>query len=296
MSRTQQRGGGRTVAPAEPLEVELGTLRRLGRHCFYVESAPEGAANAGIVVGSERVLLVDCRLTPRLGAGLARCARALAPRAAGGLLAVNTHYHGDHCFGNAAAGATAVIASRWTAEAARERWDSQVEQFIELRPHQEDEFRSAAKAPPQIGLDGPAAVELGGVTAEIRPLGAAHTPGDVAVEVAADGVAYVGDVVFNGHWPMLWDADLRGWLAALAELERRDLDWLVPGHGPAGDTAIARAMRECLELLAGMEARGGGVDDEAVERSPFSAWLHRDRVEPAVRAIAQQRGRPEAGR
>lgn len=276
-------------------DVELGVLWRLGRHCFHVESTPEGAANAGIVVGDERVLLVDCRLTPRLGADLARCARRLAPHAGAAVLAVNTHYHGDHCFGNSAAGAAALVASRWTAEAARERWDAQVEQFVSLRPHQEDEFRSAPKAAPQIGLEGPATLDLGGVEARVVPLGTAHTPGDVAVEVPGDGVAYVGDVVFNGHWPVLWDADVGGWLAALARLEHAGLDWLVPGHGPAGDATLAEAMRDCLELLVEMEA-SGGVDEAALERSPFRKWLHPDRVEAAVRAIAEHRGREGARR
>lgn len=287
----------RGAGAAERLhDVELGTLWRLGEHCFCVESTPEGAANAGIVVGGERVLLIDCRLTPRLGRDLARWARALAPRAGRPLLAVNTHYHGDHCFGNGAVGAAAVMASRWTASAARERWEAQVEEFIGLRPHQADDFRRAPRAPPQIGLEGRATVDLGGVTAEIRPIGPAHTPGDVAVEVAADGVAYVGDIVFNGHWPVLWDADLEGWLAALEDLEQRELGWIVPGHGPAGDPTIARAMRECLELLADMEARAGRVDDARVERSAFAAWLHPDRVEAAVRAIAERRVHRETGR
>ena len=282
---------------AERLEdVDLGTLWRLERHCFYVQSAPDGAANAGIIVGDERVLLVDCRLTPRLGQDLARCARALAPPGASALLAVNTHYHGDHCFGNSAVGAAAIMASRWTVEAARERWESQVDEFVSLRPHQADEFTRAPKAAPQIGLEGAATVDLGGVTAHVRPLGPAHTPGDVAVEVPQDRVAYVGDVVFNGHWPVLWDADVQGWLAALQGLAHRDLGWLVPGHGPAGGTGLARAMRECLELIADMEARGGAVDDAAIERSPFRDWLHPQRAEAAVQAIAEQRQRRKAGR
>lgn len=265
--------------------VTEGRLVRLGPRSHAVESTPEGAANAGLVVGDEATLVIDSRLTPELGGELLGLARALGP--ARPVHLVNTHFHGDHCFGNGAFAGCLMLATTWTRDALANRWAEQVEEFVAIRPHQARAFRDAVRTVPRVGLTGALQLDLGGVEVTLRSVGHGHTPGDLVVEVPSERVVYTGDLIFHGHWPVLWDADVRGWLAALESLST-GAEWtVVPGHGPHGDGTLPTAMADCLSLLVALAAQGSdvGADHAAVRTSAFARWHHPGRVEAAVQRL-----------
>lgn len=250
--------------------ITLGRLVELTPRIYAVESEPEAASNAGIVIGDDAVLLVDTRLTPALGAELVAAARRLGRDRR--VHYVNTHAHGDHCFGNGACGDALGIATTAARAALDRNWDAQVERFCELRPHQCEEFRAAAKTIPALAFDDALTLDLGGIEVELKAVGPAHTAGDATVR--AQDVVFTGDLVYHGHWPVLSpDGDLRGWLDAL---DRFDAPTLVPGHGAIGGPEIARRMRDCWTYLI---ARARGEDPDG---SAFEGWLHPQRVAVAV--------------
>jgi glyoxylase-like metal-dependent hydrolase (beta-lactamase superfamily II) len=58
-------------------------------------------------------------------------------------------------------------------------------------------------------------------------------------------VLFAGDLVFRGRIPFVGNADSKGWLQALAEIESLNPSVVVPGHGahsinPAGDIRFTR--------------------------------------------------------
>lgn len=259
-----------------------GRIVRVGDACFAVESEPEAAANAGIVLGRERALVVDSRLTPALG-------RELGDLLAGAgyererVVLVNSHHHGDHVLGNEALGAATIVASEPTRLAVRASWRRQVDAMCELRPTQAAEFRAAVCRAPEVGIQRTAAIDLGGVDVALQVVGPAHTPGDL-IAIAQD-VCFVGDLAFHGHWPMLWDSDLRGWIERLDALAARAPGTVVPGHGPAGGPEILGLTRDCLALL--VRVHSGAKGDPAA--SPFADWLWPERVAAAADAVQGQR-------
>jgi cyclase len=274
----------------EPVgEALLGRVLRLGEHVHALASEPEAASNAGIVVGEDATLLVDCRLTPALGRDLVERARELA---GGRPLAylVNTHHHGDHCFGNEACGDAVVISSKPTRVAMKLCWDDEAEMLAALRPHQAEEYRGARRRLPDVCIDSGATIELGGCEARLEVVGPAHTEGDTVVWIPVERVLYVGDLVFHGHWPMVAEADVPRWIGLLGRLAERDPAVVVPGHGPPGGVELLERMAGCLMLLARL-----AVDEDdaepAIDASPFAGWLHPGRVGPAIERLRDIAGR-----
>lgn len=100
--------------------------------------------------------------------------------------------------------------------------------------------------------------------------GHASGPGDVALLDEASGVLFAGGLVEGGRIPNLHDADLPGWLAALAGLQalaaRGELRALVPGHGPFQPDAQA-AIGRTTGYLQALQARVAALVDEGAPLS-----------------------------
>ena len=80
-------------------------------------------------------------------------------------------------------------------------------------------------------------VDLGGVTVSLLDLGHVHTNDSIVAFVHQDGVLFAGDILFTTHHLSLADADVAGWLKALAKLETIPAKIIVPGHGPVSAMA-----------------------------------------------------------
>jgi glyoxylase-like metal-dependent hydrolase (beta-lactamase superfamily II) len=81
-------------------------------------------------------------------------------------------------------------------------------------------------------------LDLGGVQLRIIPVGRAHTPGSLIVEVSEDRVVYAGDVLYGGRLlAVLPVSQVAGWIGAYERLRAfPDRVW-VPGHGTPGQLA-----------------------------------------------------------
>ncbi|HEV2347871.1 MAG TPA: MBL fold metallo-hydrolase [Actinocrinis sp.] len=78
-----------------------------------------------------------------------------------------------------------------------------------------------------------------------------HTPGSVAVHVAAVDALFVGDTMttrnvltgVTGPKPAPFTLEPQQALASLDHIEAVDATWVLPGHGPAWDGGVADAVR-----------------------------------------------------
>lgn len=268
-------------------KVSAGQIRRICDGMFYVFSTPEGASNAGIVSGSEATVVVDSRLTPALGAELAAVVGEEFRGADASLMVVNTHFHGDHWFGNAGFTGAVIVSSEWTREALRSAWRSQIERFVALRPERAEEFAAVDARLPQVGISDQLSVDVGGHKLSIDVVRPAHTPGDLVVWGDAGRAVFTGDLVFNEAWPVLWDADVAGWLTALDEIAAKAPDVVVPGHGPCGGVELVERMGAALELLTRLSHKEESAWPALVERSPFAGWSRLERIAPSVQRIRE---------
>lgn len=269
-------------------QVTSGELFKVCDGMYYVYSTPEGASNAGIAYGPEATIVIDSRLTPALGSELAAAVSNGYREADASLMVVNTHFHGDHWFGNSAFHNAVIIASEWTKQALRREWRSQVARFSSLRPEQAEAFAAVEPRLPHVGITDHLVIELGGQEVVIETVQPAHTPGDLVVWGDSGRAAFVGDLVFNEAWPVLWDADVDGWLKTLEALADRAPEVVVPGHGPCGGVELIERMGAALELLVMLARRRESLWSSLVERSPFAGWSRAERIAPSVERIRER--------
>ena len=274
-----------------------------GVHAWQQSDGTWWINNAGAIELGDEVLLVDtCATEARTCALLSAVADATSARPIG--LAVNTHHHGDHTFGNSLLPASArIVGHRRMREALAA--DTTLEAFPPYwapRPH----FGSLTRRLPDLVIDGDLVIE-GSRTVELRHPGyAAHTAGDLVVWLPDARVLFAGDLLFPGHTPMVLAGALTG--------ARRALDWIagfepelvVPGHGPLLNRA---ALAETLEVHRAYydfvlaEARRGLADGQTpletagrAELGPFAQLHDPERLVLNLHAARAELGGPPVDR
>ena len=227
-------GAGTLASAAEPLP-----LQRVSDSAWFVQGeAALGSpanrnfiANAGFVVTSQGVVVIDALGSPALAEALIAAIRQVTAQPI--RFVIVTHYHADHIYGLQAfkaLGAT-VIAHRagqayLGSDTARLRLAASREA---LSPWIDD---NTQLVPADRWLDADTDLELGGETFHIRHVGPAHTPEDLVVHAEQAGVMFAGDLVFRGRIPYVGQADSGQWIASLGRLIQRKPRIVVAGHGP----------------------------------------------------------------
>lgn len=249
-----------------------------------------GGTNAGFVVGDGGVAVIDALLTPTAGAHLRERIRAVTPQPVRFL--VNTHYHGDHTFGNQVfAPEAAVIGHRRTREALIRFGADQLEFFRRRQPLLAAEFDRVRLTPPDLTVDSGCTLHLGGLEVEVWHPGPAHTAGDLVVWVPEERVLFAGDLVFNGWFPAASEAAIDGWVRVLTDLSRYPARVVVPGHGPPAGPGVIAELREYFEAVKAdvVRARAVGLTPEeaatVVRPERFKDWQGPERHVALVRRL-----------
>ncbi|MER5886582.1 MBL fold metallo-hydrolase [Streptomyces sp. NPDC001941] len=272
-----------TGAPVRATEVADGVFA-------YVQ--PDGGwclNNAGILVGGGASALVDTVAT----AARARALRAEALRLAPGppRTVVNTHFHGDHTFGNFLFPEAVVIGH----EHAREDAERAGLHMAGLWP--DVEWGELTLVTPALTYRTRMTLHLGPLRAELLHVGPAHTTGDTVVHLPERGVVFTGDLVMAGATPFCPMGSVSGSLAALDRLRALGATTVVPGHGPVGGPELYDLNEAYLRRLQDLAREGvaAGLTPLEVAREsgpgPFADLLDAERLVPNLhRAYAEERG------
>jgi glyoxylase-like metal-dependent hydrolase (beta-lactamase superfamily II) len=239
--------------------------------------------NAGFVIGSDGVLVVDTFATPAAAERLLaeiRSKTRLPVR-----FVVNTHFHRDHIGGNAvfAKAGAAVLAHENVRAWARREWQT------DLTP--EERSRYAGLRLPDVTYRDRCSVWLGDRRVEIfhRP---GHTGSDSIVAVPDARVVFAGDLVLKNCIANVSLARTDAWVATLDELLREYPSAVfVPGHGDVARPLDVRLFRDYLSSLrlavarAKSEGKSGAALVEAVLprlSSRYSGWTWFEYVEGSI--------------
>jgi glyoxylase-like metal-dependent hydrolase (beta-lactamase superfamily II) len=291
------------VAATPLLEKGFAASRRIGEGVYAtIADASKGydaLCNGGFIVGRDAALLIEGHHTPAGAAFELEALRMVSPAPV--RAALNTHYHFDHSFGNAfygakgipimghakcagmmveryaslqAGGGPALLAGYEKAvqDAKNEITKQRAQGDLQAAQILVNSTLSVALTLPNQPLDPaklPMTIDLGGVQAliETHP---GHTPTDVIVRVPAQNIVFTGDLLFNGQYPVAFDANMTGWIATLDKFSKWDKDTLfVPGHGAVcGQEGIAqeRGAIEDLGNHAQKMFKAGVTWQEAAQR------------------------------
>ena len=219
-------------------------------------------ANAGFVIGSDGVLVVDTFENPAAAQELLNQIRQktnLPIR-----FVVNTHYHLDHVAGNnifAAAGATILAQENVRAW---ERTENKKFFGAKITPQQTQMVESLAL--PSITYENGIQLYLGTRQVIIRSL-PGHTGGDSAIFLPDANVVFMGDLFWNHTLPNLIDASTKPWVESLdLAIQHHPGATFVPGHGEVGHLQDVKDFRGYLSDLRAdvAQAQAAGESGDAL--------------------------------
>ncbi|MEQ4724973.1 MBL fold metallo-hydrolase [Nonomuraea sp. B19D2] len=208
--------------------------------------------NNGVVAGRDAALVVDAGITPEISAKIQGLVADLTDRPLRYL--VNTTYHGDHSFGNAAFPGEVVVVS------SRANRDNMADLAYEKETRSANMYGDAALLDevttwrrPDLVFDSYAEIDLGGRTVQLHHFGPGNGPGDTVVYVPDTRTAWTGNFLCHaGTAHMLLQGGPEPYLGSLRRMCEAlpELETIVPGHGPMGDgPAAVAALIGYLERL-----------------------------------------------
>ncbi len=249
-------------------------LKELGGG-VWAFAGENGATNSGFIVTGKGVVVIDSQGPKPLAMELREKIRQTTDEPV--VYVVNTHYHGDHTFGNQYFGEGKIIAHEKTREALIKKEQAHRAMFKKF--FGEDSLKEFSLTLPEITVQDGMTLMLGSKTIEIIYAGQkAHTDGDLYVWLPEEKVLFAGDLLYNGRLPLLNDGDSMGAISAIDAIEAKGADVYVPGHGTLATKNDTAVYRDYLEALRGEVARmmkeGRGLDEirSGISLPGYASW------------------------
>jgi cyclase len=250
--------------------------------------------NSTFIIGTDDVIVVDTGLSKSGGEAILSGLRQVTNKPVS--MVINTHWHGDHTFGNQAF-RQAFPAARFVAhpetrlgiitgeieyrDANRSKTDARATELRAKTPRSDEENRELARAEmqldawqgdyvlPELLVEQHLTVMQGTRRIELLHLGHANTKGDLVIHLPAERIVINGDMAITPV-PFGFFSSPRPWVRTLDRLATLDVDTIVPGHGPPQTSKqFIRDLQAMLTSIveqvdAGLKA---GQDLDALKKS-----------------------------
>ncbi|WP_434656877.1 MBL fold metallo-hydrolase [Sulfurimonas sp. NW9] len=206
---------------------------------------------------------------------------------------INTHVHDDHWLGNsyyATLGAK-IIGS----EAFKEL--PKLKQTRMQRRISAEAYKKTTQVFPTVFVKKEKVLQINGNKVYIKSVNhKAHTNSDLYVYIPSKKIVFVGDLVFNQRLPSLRDGDISGWLEALEQIKKMDVQYIIGGHGENIDKkavdftynylkTLKKEVKKRLEAGEDIADVVNEVKMKKYENDPFYDSIHRQNVETAYRML-----------
>jgi len=204
------------------------------------------AANAGIVVGRDGVLVVDTLVSAKEAFRFLTDIRKVTDKPI--KYVANTHTHLDHALGNSFFSDMGAIIISHAAD--REMMAKQGEATLQnadaygLTP---EDMVGTRIALPTLSFSDRMQIDLGDIAVDLIRFAPAHTSGSLVVSIPSRKVVFSGDILFTDFHPFLADGDFDGWQKCLDALLAMDVEAVIPGHGPLSTKKDLSEMKDYLE-------------------------------------------------
>jgi len=249
-------------------------------------------SNATFIVGDDDVIVVDTGLSRSAGEAILAGLRQVTAKPVS--MVINTHWHGDHVFGNQAF-RQAFPGVRFVAHSAtrdgivtgeveyrdlnRPKMAARLTELRAMATRTEAEERELARSElqmeawqgdyvlPDILVDERLTIMQGRRRIDVLHLGHANTPGDVVIHLPAERLVINGDLAITPV-QFAFSSSPRAWTQTLERVAALDATIFVPGHGPVQrDTRFIKDLQTMLksvveQVTAGLKA---GLDLDALK-------------------------------
>ena len=253
-------------------------------HTYFVQGLAEMGngknqnfiSNAGFVITPKGVVVVDALGSPVLAKKLIAEIKKITPQKV--VAVIVTHYHADHVYGlqefkNIGAKIYAQGEGRnyLSSETAKQRL---IASRVDFAPWVNASTKLMGA---DVWIDQSYTLTVGGIEFKIGRVGPAHAPEDLIIYAPSEKVLFAGDLVFRGRIPFVGNADSRGWLHALDEIQALNPSIVIPGHGayssnPAEDILFTREYLKYLRESMTKSAVNMDPFEEAYQQADWSEY------------------------
>ncbi|RIW38484.1 MBL fold metallo-hydrolase [Bacillus salacetis] len=260
-------------------ETDYFILYSLAEGVYAAISKPgQGAwSNAGIVDLGEELVVFDSMSTPSAGRDLKTCAEKITGKKVKYL--VNSHYHGDHVFGNQAFYDSTLISTSVTRyliqkkniidDVSKEK--QEMEDYLDalkvkiqtldessIKSSLENQYNEMSKVLedlphlkvvlPEVHFEDILILEGTKRRAELHCNGGGHTPSDTFMYLPLDNIVFMSDLVAEGlHLPLYNPEDFK---SILEKVKQLDIDTLIPGHGEIGGKDKLHTFADYVSMIS----------------------------------------------
>ena len=276
-------GGAYGQAPKPADSIQLKPIQ-VAPHTYFVQGFPElGSSanqnfisNAGFVVTTAGVVVVDALGSPILAQKLITEIKKVTNQKV--VAVIISHYHADHIYGlqefqkiGAKIYAQSEGRNYLSSETAQQRL---IASRIDFAPWVNANTKLISA---DVWIDQKMKLSIGGIDFLISRVGPAHAPEDLLVYVPSEKVLFAGDLVFRGRIPFVGNADSKGWLMGLDEIEKLNPNIVIPGHGnysikPIEDIAFTRGYLKYLREAMSAAAINLDPFDDAYKEADWSEY------------------------
>ncbi|OGP32612.1 MAG: hypothetical protein A2073_07455 [Deltaproteobacteria bacterium GWC2_42_11] len=260
------------VSPLYASEPEVVKLREN----VYAFIGADGAANSGFVVTNEGVVVIDTQGLKELSILLKNKIKENTDKPVA--FVINTHYHGDHTFGNQYFKEAKEIISH----------DNTKKNLIEKKEPHERQFKKffGEKSLEGFELTLPTktftntlSMRIGNKSFELVCLGVGHTDGDIIVYLPTERLIFAGDLLYTERLPWVNDGNIKNWKEVLRKIGWFEADTYVPGHGKvAGKKRLKEFegyLSDLTEEVKKLKKQGMNAEEVAknISLSKYKNWI-----------------------
>jgi glyoxylase-like metal-dependent hydrolase (beta-lactamase superfamily II) len=249
-------------------------------------------SNSVFLVTDEGVLVIDTRQHPRASQDLLERIRKITDKPVKWV--INSHFHGDHTFGNAtfkALGAT-FIAQKDTARLMQKVQPKEMERragYFRRNAYDPNEVKLIL---PDITFDNTMTLHFGGREVQLFYMGPGQQEGDTFVLFPHARALFTPGAFAKHSMPnMAFTTSVDNWIALLDKVGAMDVDVLLPGHG---DVANRDDVKELSSMLADeyktvKDAIGKGMSLADAQRTltfpQYKDWRNYERVKDDIASL-----------
>jgi len=272
---------GQSTKPVDTIQLKPV---QVAPHAYFVQGFAEMGSstnqnfisNTGFVVTPGGVVVIDALGSPILAQKLLAEIKKVTNQKV--VAVIISHYHADHIYGlqefqkiGAKIYAQGEGRNYLSSETAKQRLTASQ---IDFAPWVNANTKLISA---DIRIDQKLKLSICGVDFLISRVGPAHAPEDLMVYVPSEKVLFAGDLVFRGRIPFVGNADSKGWLIGLDEIEKLNPNIVIPGHGnyslrPTEDIAFTRNYLKYLRESMSNAAINLDPFDEAYKQTDWSEY------------------------
>ena len=222
------------------------------KNLFTVVNGDGVDSNTIFLITRDGVVVVDTRVTPNEAEKVLVEIRKQTNLAI--VYTINTHYHGDHTFGNQIFQSSGPIIAHENVRRSLSG-DSGKDHLESFKSRNIHELDKTVVTLPTIVFKDEMEIFLGGYSLRLIHV-RGHTDGDLFIYIKELKTLITGDLVVHKKIPDTSDAYIEDWISAMNKLGNLDAEIYIPGHGDPGGKPVLLAMRHYLFNLKTLVLKG----------------------------------------